>query len=464
MSNHLRVQWLFWKMLGAIYALAFGSLAVQIGGLIGSRGVLPAATYLGRIAQALGPSRFWRVPTVFWLRSGDLALKVVCWVGVALAILVVAGVFERAALIGCYALYLSLVTVGQDFLSFQWDVLLLETGFLAIFLGSSPVILWLFRWLLFRLMLLSGAVKLLSGDAAWRALSALNFHYWTQPLPTPPSWYMAQLPPWFQQISVVVALGIELVAPFLIFRSRRLRLYAAGAFVLLQTLILLTGNYAFFNWLTLALCVTLLDDDCLRRVPASSAVAKNASIGRYVSGVVAAVIVLISGSQLMGEFFGADLYPAHAMPQFYIANTYGLFAVMTTVRHEIIVEGSDDRSQWRAYEFRYKPGDVNRCPPWVAPHQPRLDWQMWFAALGSYRDNPWFVNFAYRLLEGSTDVLGLLRSNPFPAAPPHYIRALVYDYRFTDWRMRREDGACWQREPVGTYLPEVSLRSFQPAQ
>jgi hypothetical protein len=306
-ASYLRVQWLFWKILGAIYGAAFLSLAVQITGLIGSNGILPAGVYLGQIREAVGPSRYWNFPTVFWLTgAGDGALILVCAAGVTLSALVIAGFLDRVALIGCYVLYLSLTTIGQDFLSFQWDILLLETGFLAIFLGFSPLIVWLFRWLLFRLMLLSGAVKLLSGDPAWRSLAALKFHYYTQPLPTPVAWYMQQLPGWFQEASVVVMFAIELGSPFLIFAPRRVRFFAGFWIVFLQVMILLTGNYTYFNLLAIALCVLLLDDAALGR-PAPKA--NKLKLVLLVTAVTL-VILLISGGQLLGEFFGVMPAPA----------------------------------------------------------------------------------------------------------------------------------------------------------
>jgi predicted DCC family thiol-disulfide oxidoreductase YuxK len=462
--RYVQVQWLFLKMLGAIYGAAFLSLAFQITGLIGSKGILPLGVYLSRASEALGLSRYWDLPTVFWLNSSDLALKLVCAAGVASAIMVVAGIFQRAALVVCWALYLSLTAAGQDFLSFQWDILLLETGFLAIFLGFSPVIVWMFRWLLFRLMLLSGAVKLLSHDAAWRTLTALQFHYQTQPLPTPAAWYMQQLPEWFQQASVVVMFAIELGGAFLIFAPRRVRFFAGFCIVFLQVMILLTGNYTYFNLLAIALCILLFDDAALRRVSRGRPCPQRRGT-RYAATAVASIVFLMSAGQLLGEFFGVPPYPARAalrlLSPLYLTNTYGLFAVMTTVRHEIIVEGSRDGSSWREYKFKYKPGDVRRAPRWVAPHQPRLDWQMWFAALGSYRDNPWFVNFVFRLLDGSPEVVGLLGRNPFPEAPPRYIRALLYDYSFTDWQTRQATGAWWKREAKGIYLPAVSLQDFR---
>jgi predicted DCC family thiol-disulfide oxidoreductase YuxK len=461
-AGYARVQWLFWKMLGAIYAMAFLSLAVQITGLVGSMGILPAGRYLGQIEKAIGPSRFWSFPTVFWLTgSSDLALILACAAGLALSALVIAGFLERIALIGCYVLYLSLMTVGQDFLSFQWDILLLEAGFLAIFLGFSRLIVWLFRWLLFRLMLLSGAVKLLSGDAAWRGLVALKFHYYTQPLPTVVAWYMQQLPSWFQEASVVVMFVIELGAAFLVFAPRRVRFFAGFWIVFLQVMILLTGNYTYFNLLAIALCVPLLDDAALGRC------GSRANRRKYgpLAVAVATVILLVSGGQLLAEFFGVMPAPARFVQRLvaplYLTNTYGLFAVMTTERREIIVQGSNDGSRWRDYEFKYKPGALDRAPRWVAPHQPRLDWQMWFTALGSYRDNPWFVNFVFRLLQGQPRVLALMGPNPFPGAPPRYIRALVFDYTFTDFETRRATGAWWKRDLKGTYLPVVSLEDFR---
>jgi hypothetical protein len=463
-ASYARVEWLFRKLLGAIYAIAFASMAAQVTGLIGSKGILPAGVYLSRIAHAVGASRYWHFPTVFWLGSSDLALRLVCILGILCAVLVVAGLLQRAALIVCYVLYLSLIAVGQDFLSFQWDILLLEAGFLAIFLGFSPAIVWMFRWLLFRLMLLSGAVKLLSGDPAWRTLTALQFHYQTQPLPTPLAWYAQQLPGWFQEASAAVMFAIELGAPFLIFTPRRVRFLGGFAIVFLQVLILLTGNYTFFNLLTIALCCFLLDDQALEWMKRRSAGA-DSPVRRRVAAVVAALLILMSGSNLMAEFFGVQPFAGvvRLLSPLNLTSNYGLFAVMTTVRHEIIVQGSQDGSQWRDYEFPYKPGDVNRAPRWVAPHQPRLDWQMWFAALGSYRNNPWFVNFVYQLLKGSPEVLGLFGRNPFPDAPPRYVRALVYDYEFTDWPARRSTGAWWKREAKGTYLPAVSLQDFRPA-
>ena len=455
-----RATGLFLKALGAIYLIAFVSFGVEAGGLIGSRGILPVANYLRGMHEALGARAFWYAPTVFWVSSSDLALRVAWIAGAALAIVLILGFFRRACLVALLILYLSISTAGQDFWSFQWDILLTEVGFLAIFADASPGRTWLFRWLLFRLVFMSGMVKLLSGDPAWRDLTALSCHYETQPLPTPIAWYMYQLPAWFHKASTVFVFFVELLVPFLIFAPLKARRIAGGLLIGLQVLILLTGNYTFFNLVAIALCVFLFADR-----PARDAQPETRTHPAVTMAVTMALMVFVlttSGLQFL-EMFRVPL-PAPArtylvwISPLRLINSYGLFAVMTTTRPEIVVEGSNDGTTWTPYEFRYKPGDVQRAPPWVAPYQPRLDWQMWFAALGNARENGWFYNFAARLMQGSAPVLGLLERNPFPGSPPRYIRAVVYDYRFTDFAERRRTGAWWRREEKATYLPPISLR------
>jgi predicted DCC family thiol-disulfide oxidoreductase YuxK len=452
-------QWIFVRMLAVIYAIAFGSLIGQITGLLGARGILPVADYLKAVAESTGAMRFFYVPTVFWINASDVALLAVCWVGVAVAAIVVAGFFERAGLAILFVLYLSLSSAGQEFLSFQWDALLVEVGFLAIFLGNSGVVIWLYRWLLFRLMFLSGAVKLLSHDPTWRGLTALNYHYWTQPLPNRISWYMARLPPSFQKVSTGVVLGVELGVPFLIFAPRRIRIFAAWCLLGLQALIFLTGNYTFFNLLAVALCLFLFDDRDFERKIKWPPMNADKRGSKTLAAVVAVVVLAIGVSRMVETFLNVPVFIVKYTAPLEIVNSYGLFAMMTTERPEIIVEGSMDGENWSAYSFRYKPGDPARAPRWAAPYQPRLDWQMWFAALGNYRENPWFVNFAVRLLEGSPEVRGLLEADPFGGRSPRYIRAMLYDYTFTDWGERRKTGNWWMRDAKGQYLPPVGLKS-----
>jgi hypothetical protein len=430
--------------MGAIYAVAFLSFGLQASGLIGSHGILPVVDYFGAARDALGARAYWELPTVLWLTPSDLMIAAVWIVGMLCGLLALAGRLQRAALAACWVLWLSVCIAGQDFLSFQWDMLLLEAGFLSIFASQSLLQVWLFRLLLFRLMFSSGVVKLTSGDPVWRNLTAMTFHYETQPLSTPLAWYANQLPLSFQKATTVVVFLVELAVPFLFFAPRWLRVIGAWVIIGLQILILLTGNYAYFNWLAIALCLWLFIEPERKITPGS---------------VILAVPLVLLGLVTIVELFGSPFPEPVGRLQalvapFRVVNSYGLFAVMTTTRPEIQVEGSNDGEQWQAYEFRYKPGDVRRAPPIVAPHQPRLDWQMWFAALDTPRENRWFFSFIEKLLRGEPQVVGLLGYNPFPASPPKYIRARLFLYHFT----RFGEPGWWRREEAGTYLPPVSLK------
>ena len=471
-------RFIFLRFLGFIYLIAFLSLWVQIPGLIGSEGILPANDFLRIVHTHFGSSSGALFPTLFWAGSSDLFLQGTAIIGALTAVLLVAGVFPVLCLGILWALYLSYGTVCGDFLHFQWDILLLESGFLAIFFapfrflnkasddsGPSRLVTWLFRWLLFRLMFSSGAVKLLSGDAVWRNLTALTYHYQTQPLPTWAGWMAHQLPANFQIFSCALMFLIELVAPFFIFGPRRFRIAAFFIFTFFQCLILATGNYCFFNLLAMALSVLLLDDRFFGRPKAECRARREWP--KLVTIPLAVFILLLSVAQAsyryrLPHFFekSLDAFTMKTAP-FSFVNSYGLFAVMTTTRPEIIVEGSDDGEHWSAYEFRYKPGDLSRAPMFVEPHQPRLDWQMWFAALGGRRQPPWFLAFMRKLLQGSKPVLALLENNPFRDHPPRFVRAVLYQYHFTNWKEKKETGHWWARTPMRIYCPPISLESFQ---
>jgi hypothetical protein len=435
----------FLRIMGAIYGVAFLSFGVQAAGLIGSQGILPAASFLRAAREALGASAYWDLPSILWLVPNNATIAAVWILGALCGLVALTGHLQRPALAGCWLLWLSICSVGQDFLSFQWDMLLLETGFLAIFASRSLLLVWLFRLLLFRLMFWSGVVKLASGDPVWRNLTAMSFHYETQPLPTPIAWWANRLPAILQKASTTAVFAIELVVPFLFFAPRRLRVIGAWITIGFQVLILLTGNYAYFNWLTIALCLWLFIEP-ERKITAG--------------GVILAVPIVLLSLVSLAELFSfpfpeiAGRFAAFTAP-LRIVNSYGLFAVMTTVRPEIQVEGSNDGEHWLAYEFRYKPGDLRRAPPIVAPHQPRLDWQMWFAAFGAPQQNRWFLSFVGQLLRGEPAVLRLLGYNPFPAAPPRYIRARLFQYHFT----RFGEAGWWRRDEARAYLPPVSLRT-----
>lgn len=465
-----------------IYLIAFLSLLLQIDGLFGTNGLLAIRDSIGDL------------PTVFWISSSDSFLKGACIAGISASLLAACGVFAGPALLICWVLYFSFLETGGDFMSFQWDILLLEAGMLAALwapwaMASAPlvrsggndgppssIVLWLLRWLLFRLMFMSGMCKLMSGDQAWLNLTALSYHYETQPLPTPLAWFCNLLPLWIQQVSCLLMFGIEIFIPFLIFGNRLARRIAFGALAGLQILILLSGNYTFFNWLSIVVCFTLIDDSLWMRIfPAAlkaeleNSAARTGSRWQTAQTVMVLPMVAIIGLAnlliLTANILGGELLPpvmrefAVSMRRFHLVNSYGLFAVMTQKRIEIILEGSHDGKEWKVYEFPFKPGDPARIPPVVAPLQPRLDWQMWFAALGTAESNPWFISLVQKILEGDKAVTALFCKNPFPDAPPRYLRARSYEYHFTDANELLSTGNWWKRRYVGDYLPVASLKS-----
>jgi lipase maturation factor 1 len=460
-----------------VYLFAFWSVGTQVIGLIGHNGILPADQFMRALTAIRGMNRFWIFPTLTWISASDATLRLLCGGGVVLSLLLIAGVLPVLVLPLLWLFYLSLSVVGQDFLSYQWDTLLLESGFLAMFLApwvllerprnlTDPprVVVWLFLWLLFRLMVGSGVVKLASGDPTWHNLTALAFHFETQPIPTPIAWYADHLPGWFLKLSTALVFVIEIGAPYLIPAPRRLRVVAFALLTGLQLLIALTGNYAFFNLLSAALCLFLLDDVMLgswTRLRISDTVAPR--LQRAI-GIVAAVVTVPLSATVFAGSLGIALPTAplvtpvlDTVASFRSVNAYGLFAVMTTTRREVVLEGSQDGETWAEYELKYKAGDLRRRPPWVAPRQPRVDWQMWFAALGRFDEERWLQNFCVRLLQNDADVLNLIERNPFQGRAPKYLRAVLYQYRFSDWATGRRDRTWWTRERLGDYSPVLSL-------
>jgi predicted DCC family thiol-disulfide oxidoreductase YuxK len=471
MPSYRLTRAIFLRLLGAIFLMAFVSAWVQIAGLVGSGGILPVQAFIEAVKEHFGNGGFWLFPTLCWFNASDHFLQFLCGGGVVAAILVVIGL-QWPAMVACVVFYLSIAVAGQDFFLFQWDFLLVEAGFLAIFLcrlkfwkprdltEPSRTVILLLRWLLFRVLFMSGVVKLSSGDLSWRHWTALQFHYMTQPLPTWVGWYFFQLPAWFQFPSCGVVFLVELILPFFIFFPRRPRMIAFWGIIAFQLLIVITGNYGFFNWLTIALCFTLPDDFFWRRLLRQRGQTSVAAPPRWRAAVTLplATILLIVTVPVCIDAFGLGIsWPgpqaalANRLAAFRIANGYGLFAVMTTTRMEIIVEGSDDGQNWKAYEFKWKPGDVDRRPAFTLGHMPRLDWEMWFAALSDPATNPWFMQFMDRLRTGAPEVLSLLESNPFPDHPPKFIRAMAYDYNFTNLQTKRATGAWWKRRELTTY-------------
>ena len=455
---------LFLRLLGLVYLSAFASLWPQVAGLFGDRGIAPSAESLKALHDAFGAKAVFYVPTVFWLNSGTVALTAACVVGCVAGLLMLSAVFSRYAAIVCFVLYLSLTTAGQPFTGFQWDALLLECGFLALFAGA-PWLIWAYRLLLFRLMFESGVVKLTSHDPNWRNLHALRFHFLTQPLPTPLAYYMHRAPSWVLDSLTALTLFIELLVPLLLMLPRRWRQIAGILFICMQIVILLTGNYAFFNLLTLCLCIWCFDDSTylpLRQMLARtyprmrSLSSRTTAIANTVLAILMAVGILQVFQALVPASTRIVRTITFAIEPFEIVNSYGLFAVMTTTRPELVFEGSDDQVNWKEYSFRYKPGNLHRGLPLVAPYQPRLDWQMWFAALGPYRNNPWTGGLAYRLLLNELSVTRLLDRQQM-LSPPKYIRVQIYDYKFSEPAERERTGVVWDRELLGHWLGPVLL-------
>ena len=474
----------FLRAVGLIFLIAFVSLWVQIDGLIGSNGITPVREFLPAARAQLGDRALSILPTLCWFNSSDTFFHFLCGGGVVLSLVLIVGIAPALSLVGLVAFYLSLTIAGQTFLSFQWDILLIEIGFLSIFLapwrlwpkrGVDPPVsraaLFLLKVLLFKLLVMSGVVKLTSGDDSWWDLTALDYHYWSQPLPTVIGWWADQSPEWFKKFSVAFCLVVEIIVPFFIWAPRRLRLFACGLLIFLQVMIAATGNYCFFNLLTIALCLLLIDDDVAASLRETRA-RRIATRPQDKLSICAATAVIVVTLPLNAQLIYSALKPEAEWPRllgsvyaraeaFRIVNGYGLFRVMTKDRREIIIEGSADGLDWKPYEFKWKPGDVMRAPGWCAPHQPRLDWQMWFAALGSYRQNPWFVQLVISLLHGKPQVAALFERNPFPQNPPRYVRAALYRYRFTTAEEHRETGAWWKRQELGEYLPSVSLEDVR---
>lgn len=481
MNDHSRplpvrahIRTLFLRLLGVIFVIAFLSLLSQVDILYGRLGLLPMCPYLESIR---GRATGLTVPTLFWLDCSDTALRAVAGAGAVLSLGLVFNVAPRYCLLAAWALYLSFASVGQAFMSFQWDNLLLETAFFALFITPRglrprnappphPLAIFLMQWLLFRLYVESGAAKLLSGDPTWRNLTAMVSYYETAPIPTWIGWYAHQMPVWAHKATALFTFVVELAVPFFIWGPRKLRPLVLAAMVTMQLTVVLTANYGYFNYLSMALCLFVLDDGHLtaatQRLGWSLAPApvRRPSAWRTVllSGV-ALVLVPISVTMFVPFYrplarLHQVLRPVHTrIGALRSINIYHLFASMTLVRREVVIEGSDDGVTWLPYEFRYKPGDPKRAPPFVAPHQPRVDFQLWFLLLrGAPRDR-YFLNLLSRLFHAPGVVAPLFSRDPFPNTPPRFLRLSFYRYRFTDFAGRRATGAWWQRQLLGRTKP-----------
>ncbi|UWZ84098.1 lipase maturation factor family protein [Occallatibacter riparius] len=489
--NGFAARWIWVRALALIYFSAFFSLLFQIKGLIGPEGIEPAGVYLRAIAQYYGRTAWWHAPTLFWFSSSSAAVMTVTWLGIAASLLAFCNVWPRANLFVCWICFLSFVTSAGDFSSYQSDGMLLEAGFISLFFAppglwpglaaerpSSQISLWLLRWEWFRIYFESGIVKELSGDPQWRNFTAMDEYYQNSPLPTWIGWYVQHLPHWFHAASVVGTLLLEFVLVWMLFFPRRVRLICFLIVTPWEIGVILTGNYAFLNYIVLALGFLLLDDVYLRRVlpvrfrdlwwressPAQADLRRGTRVrqGLHAAGVVLSGVVLLwIGYATTAEMLGMigvsvlPMKPVTLLEPFRIANQYGLFAVMTRGRYEIEFQGSEDGENWQPYLFTHKPQLLNEAPRIYAPYQPRFDWNLWFASLGNWQQNEFVPSTEEKLLMNDRDVVGLFRSDPFNGKAPRFVRAVLWQYWFTSIEEKRKTGNWWRRTMLGLYAPAI---------
>ncbi len=469
-SQYWLTRFCFQRALGFVYFIAFLIVINQFHPLLGERGLLPARFFIKRV-------EFWQTPSLFWFDCSDRFLSVIAWGGLFLSLLALTGLSDAfgiwvsaAVWFLLWLFYLSFVNIGQTFYGFGWETLLLETGFLAIFFGSSnttppAVIILLLRWVLFRIIFGAGLIKL-RGDECWRNLTCMYYHYETQPLPNPLSWYFHHLPPLFHKAEVLFTHFVEIIVPWGLFVPVPLVAASAGVLIVaFQALLILSGNLSWLNYITLVLCIPCFNDRILSRfIPIKPPVTIPISEPQQGVLILLTAFVLLLSIRPATNLFSRRQIMNTSFEPLHLVNTYGAFGSITRERMEIIVEGTDDpvvtsATQWREYEFKGKPGNVNRRPCVVSPYHWKLDWQMWFAAMSDYLYHPWILNLAAKLLEGDKGVLGLLAGNPFPNGPPKYIKAELYHYRFTNFEERKKTGNWWVRTYVRQYLPPLSLQN-----
>ncbi len=501
--GHLWPRWIFLRALGLIYFSAFYSLVFQIKGLIGPNGILPAADYLQAVNAALHAQSYWTVPTLLWFGASNGALMTLCWVGLIASLLVTLNLWPRASLLFCFLCFVSFVSVARDFSGYQSDGMLLEAGFIALFfapgglrpgLGAdnppSRASLFLLQWEWFRIYFESGVAKIGSGDLAWRQLTAMDDYYQNGPLPTWIGWYVQHLPHWFHASATVYTLVTELLIVWMLFLPRKFRIVCFFIVTPFEISIIATANYTFLNYLVLLLGILLLDDRFLEWVlplrfrefihgkslattsTASALVARtpehpsaraewrerSTPLRRLFAGACLGLVFYSTTAQLLWMFVPGlplPVAPVRALEPFRVTDTYGLFARMTHERYEIEFQGTLDGKTWLTYPFRYKPQAIDKAPGIYAPYQPRFEWNLWFASLGLWQQSRFVIWTEERLLKNDPDVLALFASNPFADAPPREVRAIKYQYWFTDMQTKSATGNWWRREELGLYAPAL---------
>lgn len=453
------------RLIGAIYFIAFWPFLFQICGLLGQNGILPITHFLHSIKQHLGTKGYRLVPTLFWFNASNRALVGLTLLGLFFSALLVLGIYPSVMLFIVYFLYLSIISVGQDFLSFGWELFLQEVALNVFLLSLTDVpnlMVWLsLNFLLFRFYLQSGAVKLQSRDVSWKNLTAIAYHYESQPIPNLVAWYVHKLPLWFHKFSCLYMYFVELIVPFFLFFNEEFRLIACFFFLSLQFFIWATGNFSYLNYLSTVFSLLLLNNSFFNFFDIATPIATATPL--WLDGLLwllGGALLTLQALRLWDHFF-----PNRRFRQildrgsaFHICNRYGIFAIMTTTRYEMVVQGSDDGKNWKEYTFKHKPSELSRRPSRIAPYQPRLDWQAWFLPFRPFSHELWFQSFIGHLLRGTEDVLALIRHNPFPEHPPKYIHTVVYMYSYTSFTEKKESKNWWKRRFVGYYGPVCSLK------
>jgi hypothetical protein len=465
-SEYWYSRWIFERAVAAIYLVAFIAAAKQFVPLLGEHGLEPVGRWVHAVPFRASPSLFYFLPKDYAFRAG-------AWLGICLAILMLSslpqqiGAFVSAAVWAVlWVLYLSFVNIGQTFYGFGWETLLCEVGFFTIFAGSSWMapnmwLIYIWRWILFRLMFGAGLIKL-RGDTCWRDLTCLNYYFETQPMPNPLSWYFHWLPHSVHTAGVVFNHIAEVIVPFAYFAPQPFASIAGIVTIIFQSVLIVSGNLSWLNWLTLVLCIPLISDRWLSWLPLHFQMSTSGPPAyQTLMYVVAAGVALLSIGPVMNMLSSRQMMNASFEP-LHLVNTYGAFGSITRDRYEIVLEGTDDTkvtpaTTWQEYAFKGKPGDPARLPPQVAPYHMRLDWLMWFEAMAPSPQSGWFFNLLGKLLQGDRDALSLLEANPFPDHPPRFIRAQYYLYKFTTPPEHRDTGRWWNRQLVGTYYGPVSI-------
>ena len=471
------------RLLGVVYAIAFYVAIQQVIPLIGSNGLMPLGIYLQEVSSSLGSrsAGFWRLPSLFWFWHSNTALLTVSWIGFVLSCLIALGLANAIIMVVLWLLYMSIVHVGQIWYGYGWEIQLLETGFLAIFLcplidlrpfpkreTPFPIIV-LFRFLIFRIMLGAGLIKL-RGSELWSNATALYYHFETQPLPGPLSRWFYFLPHIILKMGVWYNWLAELVAPLFAFGPRIARHIAGVVMILLQIILILSGNLSFLNWLTIVPALACLDDGfwakmlpsfLVRKAEEAAGRAEESKPMKVTSWVVVVIVGLLSIQPMLNILSPSQIMNTSFDP-LDLVNTYGAFGAVGKERYNIVFEGTndsepDETADWKPYLYKGLPVQLDERPPQVAPYQLRLDWQMWFASMASPSQYPWTLNLVWKLLQNDPSAIGLFANNPFPDRPPKYVRAVLYKYHFA--KPGNQEGKWWTRERQGLWLPALSTQN-----